>query len=87
MRNTTGDVRQTEVSPLKPEGEVLVVEPQQVQQCCVKIIDVHRILDHVEPDVIGFPIAEPRLHSPPQPSTPCRHLCDGHVPHSPESLR
>jgi hypothetical protein len=42
-------------------GQPLVVDAKEMQDGCVKIVDLHGILDGVITDLIRFAVAEARL--------------------------
>ena len=41
------DIRETEVSSLEPVDEFLVVNPEEVEHCCVEIVDMHNIFNGI----------------------------------------
>ena len=62
MNDVAVDVRQAIVSPLEAMGESRVVDPHLVQQCCIKIVNMHGILDDVVAVVVGFSVNDPRAN-------------------------
>src|SRR5688572_8508841 len=46
-------VRQPELPALEREGELLVVEAQEVQDGGLQVVDMHRFLGDVKPEVVG----------------------------------
>ena len=46
-------VRQAEVAALGTEGQMLVVQPEEVQDRGLEVVDVDRGLDDVEAEIIG----------------------------------
>ena len=40
------DVREAEVAALKAEGESFVIEPEQVKDGRLEVVDVHLVLHH-----------------------------------------
>ena len=55
------DVRQPEVPALVREGQPRVVDAEQVQHRRVQVVDVHRVLDDVEGEVVGLAVGRARL--------------------------
>lgn len=49
MHDLTVDVRQAERPTLEPEGQLGVIEPQQMHHRGMEVVDVHTILHYVEP--------------------------------------
>src|SRR5262245_55404235 len=47
LHQTAADVGQAEIAPLKPVGELRVVEPHQVEDRGMQVVHVHRVLNHV----------------------------------------
>ena len=58
------DVGQPEVPPLVREGELLVVNPHQVEQGGMKIVDVDYIIHGMIPQFICCAVGDPGLDSP-----------------------
>ena len=52
------DVSQTVVTALKTIRETLVVEPEQMQDCGVQVVDMYRILCDVEAQFVGGTIRD-----------------------------
>ena len=48
------EIGQAHVKPLEPIGQPLVIEPEQMQQGGVEVVDVHRILDRGPTQLIGL---------------------------------
>ena len=59
------DVCQAVVAALEFVGEPFVVDPEAVHDSCVQIVDVHRVLDDVVAEVVGFAVVIPGLMPPP----------------------
>lgn len=59
--NFAVDIGQAEVTALEAIGELLMVDPQTVEDGGVQVMDVNRILDHVVTEVIGLTVGEARL--------------------------
>ena len=55
------DVRETEIASLCSIGQLFVVDPQQMQNCCVQVMDVDRLLGDVVTEIIGFAVNHARL--------------------------
>src|SRR6188508_3027511 len=47
-------VRETKVAALKAEGEARMVEPQQVENGGMNIVDVHAVLHGIEAEFVGL---------------------------------
>jgi hypothetical protein len=43
--------------------QALVVQAEQVQDGRLQVVDVDRALDHVEAQLVGRPVSQPRLHA------------------------
>ena len=54
-------VSETVIAALVAEGQLGVLDPQQVQQGRVQIVDVNRVFDDVEAELVGRPESDPRL--------------------------
>ena len=54
-------VGQAEVAALEAVGESCVVEAEQVQQRGVQVVDVDRVGDDVEAEVVGLAVRIPGL--------------------------
>src|SRR5207237_440570 len=67
-------VRQAKIPPPMPERQPLVIEPQQVQNRRVEVVDVHLILDDRPAAVVRLAIRPPTLHA--RPRQP-RRICMG----------
>lgn len=50
------NVRQAVVAALKAVGEAGVVEAEQVQESCVEVVNVNRILADIETQLIRLPV-------------------------------
>ena len=66
----TRRIGQREVPPLKRIGQARMVDTEQVQHRGVKVVDVHRILDDIEAEVVGFAVCHSALN--PTPGHPDR---------------
>ena len=64
MNHPAVDIRQTEVTALMTEGQFLVVNPHQVQDGGIQIMNVNGVLGDVVGEVIGLAILETGLHTP-----------------------
>ena len=53
MDDVAGDVGQAEVAAGVAVGEAFVVEAEQVQDRGLQVVDVDRVLDDVEAEVVG----------------------------------
>jgi hypothetical protein len=62
--NLSGDIGESEIAALIGVRKLLVIQPKQVQDRGVKIVDMHRIFDHVETEFIRLAIHE-SLFDPP----------------------
>src|SRR3981189_2252323 len=58
------DVGQPHVSSGVSKGQPLVIEPEQVQDRGVQVVDVHRVLDGLVTEVVGPAVGDARLHAP-----------------------
>lgn len=57
-------IGQSEIPPLETERQALVVEPKQVQEGGVEVMNVDTVPDDVEPELVGFPTVTPRRVPP-----------------------
>src|SRR5207253_1390871 len=55
------DVRQPEVASGVAEGQALVVEAEEVQDGGLQVMDVDRVIDDVEAEVVGGTVGESAL--------------------------
>jgi hypothetical protein len=46
------DVSEPEVPPLELEGELLVVNAEEVKDGGLEVVNVHVVLDHIESDIV-----------------------------------
>lgn len=53
------DVGQPEATPLVFVRQSLVIDPHQVQNCGVEIVNVNAIFDHIVAEFVGRPVADP----------------------------
>lgn len=51
------------IPPVVAPSESLMVQAEQVEQCGVQIVNGTAVLDGVVAVVVGFAVAEPRLHA------------------------
>jgi len=54
-------IGQPEIAAGVAVGELLVVEPEQVQDRRVQVVDVDRVLDRLEPELVGRANGRPTL--------------------------
>ena len=59
------DIGQAEVAALVAVGQARVVDPQEVEDGGVQVVDVDRVLDDVVGEVVGLAVGDPRLMPPP----------------------
>src|SRR5262249_33627441 len=59
--DVTCRVGETKIAALVVEGQLLVVDSQEVEHGCVQVVDLNRILDDVVAEVIGLAVGDPRL--------------------------
>lgn len=57
-------VRQPEIPARIPISKPFMIEPEQMQQRRMKIVNMHPVLLGPKPEIIGRPMHVPRLHSP-----------------------
>src|SRR5262245_65516734 len=55
-------VREAELAALVLECESFVIETEQVQHGRVQVVDVDRVLDRAEAELVGLAVAGPALH-------------------------
>src|SRR5262245_62654471 len=67
VHDIPGDVGEPEVATVVPVRELLVVEPQEVQDRGVQVVDAHPAFDGPEADVVGRPV----MHA--APDAPAGH--------------
>src|SRR5262249_35299780 len=56
------NVSQAEIAAGVTVGQLLVIEPQQVQDRRVQIVHVNFVLDRAEAEIVGRPVGGPALH-------------------------
>src|SRR6516165_7863472 len=56
-----GGVGQAEIAALVVEGQLLVVEPQEVEHGRVYVVNLDRILDDVVAELVGLAVGDARL--------------------------
>ena len=56
-------IRKPEIPPLKTIGEFLVVDPEEMQQRRMEIVDMHDVLYGVIPQVIGVTVTDAALNA------------------------
>ena len=61
MNHVAVDIGEPEVAARVAVGETFVIESQDVQDCCVQIVEVDFVLDGVVAVVVGRTVAESRL--------------------------
>ena len=54
-------VGESVVAALEAEGHLLVIQPHQMQDRRVQIVDVYRVLDDLMSEFIGFSVGHTRL--------------------------
>ena len=59
------DIGQTEVTALVSICQTLVVEPQLVEDCGLKVVNVYLIFDHIVTDLIRLPVDATRFYAGP----------------------
>ena len=63
LNNLAMDIRQTELATLEFVSQPFVIDSQQVHQCGLKVVDMHRVIGHVDPQIIRRTMADARLCS------------------------
>src|SRR5687767_2177701 len=58
-----GNIREPEIPPVEPIGELLVVNAEKMQDGRVEVIDGHPILDRFIAELIGLAVMYPALHA------------------------
>ena len=58
--NNPLDVGQPQVASGVSVGQTLVIEPEQVEDRGVQVVNVHRVLDSVVAEFVGFAVGESR---------------------------
>ena len=58
LDNPTVNIGQPKISTCIPISQLLVIEPQQVQQRCVQIMHMNLVLDRLVPELIGRTVGE-----------------------------
>src|SRR5690348_5123357 len=48
----TADIRQTELAALKTVGQLLVINAQNVQDCCLQVVDVDTAFGNIESEIV-----------------------------------
>ena len=66
LHNLAGNISEPEVSSCVTEGEPLVIEPEQMKDRCVEIMDVHRILHHLSAEFVRLAVREASFHATPR---------------------
>src|SRR6185503_4432319 len=56
-------IGEPEVTACIPEGEVLVVKAQKVQQRCVQVVNMHGLFDGLITKLVGGAVNVSRLHT------------------------
>ena len=54
-------IRESEIAAVMPEGELLMVEPELVQDRRMQVMHMDFVLDREVPEVVRFTIRESRL--------------------------
>ena len=57
------DVGEAVAATLKTVGEPLVIDPHQMHERCMKVVDVDPIPDDVVPELAGFAVTDSPLHA------------------------
>ena len=57
MNHPAMDVGQSELPALKPVGQFFVINPEEMQECGLQVMDVNTIVGHVHRQFVGFTIA------------------------------
>ncbi len=57
------DVGQPHVAAGVAVGQALVIEPEQVEDRGVQVVDVHRVLDGLVAELVGLAVGDPGLHA------------------------
>lgn len=55
------DIGQSELSSLMKVGQSLMVNAHQVQDRGLQVVDMDRLVDHMEPEFIGLPPGHARF--------------------------
>ena len=72
MDDFTGNIRKTEITPLEAIDQLGVIESQQMQNCCMQVMDMHLVLNHIEPQIVAFTHRESLFDA-----TACHPHCEG----------
>jgi len=46
------DVRQPKTAPLEQIGELFVVDPEEVKNCRLEVVDVYAAVDDIESEIV-----------------------------------
>src|SRR6185503_1631839 len=57
------DVGKAEVAALETEGQLFVVDPQQVKQGRLEVVDIDGVGDDVVAELVGFAVAHAALYA------------------------
>ncbi len=57
MHHPAMDVGQPELPALKPVGQFFVINPEEMQERGLQVMDVNTIVGHVHRQFVGFTIA------------------------------
>lgn len=49
-------IRQAEVAALKTVGQPFVIDPEQMQKCRLKIVDMHAVARDIDPQIVALPV-------------------------------
>ena len=58
------NVSEAKIAPGMTEGKFSVVETEELQQRCVQVVDMDRILDRLEAELVGRPVNVAATHPP-----------------------
>src|SRR4051812_17612326 len=61
LHDLPGDVREAEVAPLEAVGQAGVVDPQEVEERGLEVVDVDGVGGDVHAEVVRRPVGQPGL--------------------------
>src|SRR5690348_7371541 len=56
VQDGAGDIGQAEIAPAISVSQLSVLDPKKVQDCGVDIVDMHRLFDGFESEIVGSSI-------------------------------
>src|SRR4051812_48976758 len=57
------DIGEAEITALRTERQLLMVESQQVQDCRLQVVHMHLVFGDAEAEFVGFAIGETGFHT------------------------